>query len=73
MLNPLGLTQAAAKVNLQSERSSMEDWKKEAHRLDMQGKTEQADLIRKNILETQKLGWKPTTGRMYMTLWKHHK
>jgi hypothetical protein len=37
--------------------SSLEDWQKEARRLDLQGKQEQADAIRKNILRVAPVPW----------------
>jgi hypothetical protein len=37
--------------------SSVEEWQKEARRLDLQGKQEQADAIRKNILRVAPVPW----------------
>ena len=37
--------------------SSLEDWQREARRLDLQGKQEQADAIRKNILRVTPVPW----------------
>jgi hypothetical protein len=37
--------------------SSVEDWQKEARRLELQGKQEQADSIRKNILRVAPVPW----------------
>ena len=57
----LGLSGTNAKVNVKEEVSSMDDWKDEARKLDMQGKKEQAEEIRKSILEIQQPGWEPLT------------
>ena len=37
--------------------SSLEDWQKEARKLELQGKQEQADAIRKNILRVTPVPW----------------
>ncbi|MEO8177334.1 MAG: ankyrin repeat domain-containing protein [Deltaproteobacteria bacterium] len=37
--------------------SSIEDWQKEARRLELQGKQEQADAIRKNVLRVAPVPW----------------
>lgn len=44
-------------VALESQESSLDDWQKEAQRLEMQGKQAQADAIRNTILHTQKVPW----------------
>jgi hypothetical protein len=41
---------ATGKVTVKEERSTIEEWHKEARKLELQGKQEQADAIRKNIL-----------------------
>ena len=41
----------------QQQGSSHQEWAQEARRLELQGKQEQADAIRKNVLKTQKPGW----------------
>lgn len=48
--------------------STAEDWKREARRLEMMGKTEQAESIRKNILVTVKPNWVPMTVESFRTL-----
>ena len=57
----LDLAETKEKVSLKEEVSSMDDWKKEAQRLEKQGKKEQAEEIRKSILEVQTPGWEPIT------------
>jgi len=41
----------------QQQTSSQQEWAQEARRLELQGKQEQADAIRKNVLKTQKPNW----------------
>lgn len=57
LLELLGLTQFRQKVEMKDQSSSLDDWQKEARRLELQGKQEQADEIRKNILHTQQVPW----------------
>jgi hypothetical protein len=45
----LGLAQASDRVLVAAQESSREDWEREARRLEMQGKHEQAELIRKDL------------------------
>jgi len=54
----LDLRPSATKVQVEAETSSVEDWKEEARKLDMQGKVEQAEAIRRTILETQEVPWR---------------
>lgn len=42
--------------------SSLEDWQKEARRLELQGKQEQAEAIRKNILRLSPVPWPVMTA-----------
>jgi hypothetical protein len=52
----LGLaTQADARV--EAERSTLEDWQREAHKLELQGKDEQAEAIRRTILKPATPPW----------------
>ncbi|MEN9314537.1 MAG: hypothetical protein RIS35_930 [Pseudomonadota bacterium] len=46
-----------AGVGVQAARSSIEDWQKEARRLELQGKQEQADAIRTTILRQTPVPW----------------
>ena len=61
LLNLIGLKLTEEFVAIEAQESSLEDWKKEAHRLAMQGKTEQADAILNNILELKPVPWKVVT------------
>lgn len=51
----LDLSTATASVNLQ--KSTLEDWQKEARKLELQGKQEQADAIRRGILKHSPVPW----------------
>ncbi len=57
LLRLLGVERVADRVEVEAKASSMEDWQREAHRLDLQGRTEQADLIRSAVLRTQATPW----------------
>ena len=61
LLNLIGLQLTEEFVAIEAQESSLEDWKKEAHRLAMQGKIEQADAILNNILELKPVPWKVVT------------
>ncbi|MCA1759843.1 MAG: UvrD-helicase domain-containing protein, partial [Bacteroidales bacterium] len=61
VLSLLGLVETNKKINIKEEVSSLEEWKEEARKLEMQGKKEQADDIKKNILELKKPDWEPIT------------
>ncbi|MFT5532629.1 MAG: hypothetical protein ACI8WM_002430 [Burkholderiaceae bacterium] len=52
----LDLTTGGA-VQVDASRSSMEDWQKEAHKLELQGKQEQAEAIRRDILRQTTVPW----------------
>lgn len=57
----LGLAEIKGEVQVKAEASSDEDWKEEARKLEMQGKAEQAEAIRKTILVTQDVPWRVLT------------
>lgn len=46
-------------INIDATESSREDWQKEANKLIMQGKDEQAKAIETNILQHQNITWTP--------------
>jgi hypothetical protein len=50
--------------------SSAEDWQKEARRLEKQGKTEQAEAIRRDLLKQQPVPWEPITAAIFDQLKK---
>lgn len=57
LLHLLGLNTAESLTLAQAKASSRQEWAQEARRLELQGKREQADAIRQNVLQTQKPGW----------------
>lgn len=46
-----------AALDVKAQTSSREDWEREAHRLELQGKQEQAEAIRQTILRTKPVPW----------------
>ena len=61
MLDLLGLRLKQDELKLAEQKSSREEWKEEARKLERQGKAEQAEAIRKSMLETQPVPWTPIT------------
>jgi hypothetical protein len=57
LLALLAVGQAADAVALAAEQSSREEWQREARRLELQGKAEQAERIRRDILEVRPVPW----------------
>lgn len=57
----LGLAAAGAAPAVAARNSTAEEWKEEAVRLERQGKTEQAEAIRKNVLAQQAPPWTALT------------
>lgn len=53
----LGLDLPGREVKLKAQDSTAEEWQAEARRLELQGKQEQAEAIRRRILETQPVPW----------------
>lgn len=53
----LALTHQDAQLELQEAVSSRDEWQKTAHQLEKQGKQEQADFIRNQILQTSEVPW----------------
>ncbi|GBU08932.1 hypothetical protein AwWohl_00700 [Gammaproteobacteria bacterium] len=56
LLNLLNLQTSEAMIT-QAKASSQQEWAQEARRLELQGKQEQADAIRKNVLKIAKPSW----------------
>jgi len=57
LLQLLDIHDSGAAVEVQAKESTREDWEREAHRLEMQGKHEQADSIRQDVLKTRAVPW----------------
>lgn len=58
----LGLQLWEDRLDLAEQGSSLEEWRREAHKLEQQGKQEQADEIRSQILKLQDVPWKVLVG-----------
>jgi hypothetical protein len=57
LLGLLNLRAASDAVRVSAKTSSLDDWQKEARKLELQGKQEQADAIRKTILKEMPVPW----------------
>ena len=62
IFNLLGLDQAAEQLDLADQQSSLKEWQKEAQKLELQGKTEQAARIRREILKEETPNWLTLKG-----------
>ena len=68
LLDLLGLDSAQDSLNLAAQNSSLQDWQKEAQKLELQGKQEQADRIRREILHQQTPDWPVYRGEVLAKL-----
>ena len=68
LISLLGISEEVRERVIKEDVSSADDWKREARRLELMGKAEQAEAIRKNILVTVKPNWEPMTVEKYMTV-----
>ncbi|NQY65340.1 MAG: UvrD-helicase domain-containing protein [Alteromonadaceae bacterium] len=57
LMSLLDLSNFTGELNIQKQESSTEEWQQEAHKLELQGKQEQAENIRKRILKEVKVPW----------------
>ena len=57
LLRLLGLGTARERLDLAEHKSSVEEWQYEAHRLEQQGKVEQAEEVRRSLLRQQAVPW----------------
>jgi len=64
----LAIDRLGERVELAAEESSREEWQREARRLELQGKREQADQIRREILEHQPVPWPVIDATTYPDL-----
>jgi hypothetical protein len=58
----LELKESEAGLDLEAYQSDLEEWRREAHKLAMQGKEEQAEEIRSQILKLKDVPWQPLTS-----------
>jgi len=57
VLELLGVGRPESAASVQAEKSSAEEWQREAHRLEAQGKQEQAEAIREQMLKLRPVPW----------------
>jgi ankyrin repeat protein/UvrD-like helicase family protein len=70
LLSLLGLHSAQATLEIADSSSSLDDWRQEAHKLELQGKQEQAVRIREEILKQKTPNWQVISGETLQAL-KH--
>ncbi len=68
LFNLLGLEVLQGALDMESRRSSLDEWRQEANKLEMQGKQEQADAIRSEILKQKSVPWKILKGDVLQDL-----
>ncbi|WP_158799146.1 UvrD-helicase domain-containing protein [Pedobacter sp. L105] len=68
LLGLLGLIDFKQESSLTNQTSSKDEWQQEARRLEMQGKQEQADAIREQILQLKPVTWQVTTRKDFPEL-----
>ncbi|MEK6749509.1 MAG: UvrD-helicase domain-containing protein [Pseudomonadota bacterium] len=68
ILSLLNLNSAKEQIALQAQNSSLDEWQKEARKLELQGKQEQADAIRANLLHTVKVPWEVIDTPVFLTM-----
>ena len=57
LLTLLNLTNFSQQIALKEQSSNLDEWQREARRLELQGKKEQAEAIRQQVLHIQKVPW----------------
>jgi len=57
LLELLDVHDSGEQIQVQAAPSSRADWEREAHRLELQGKREQAESIRESVLKTRAVPW----------------
>ena len=57
LLRLLGQAQTQQHIAIAEQKSSLEEWQYEAHRLEQQGKLDQAEDVRRTVLRTQGVPW----------------
>ena len=62
LINMLGVREAQDPGAIEVKQSSLEEWQSEARKLEQQGRQEQADDIRRQILKTQTVPWDVCTA-----------
>jgi len=62
LIGMLGIENVRDNVAVEVKQSTLEEWQAEAHRLELQGRQEQADEIRREILKVQPVPWDVCTS-----------
>jgi hypothetical protein len=62
LLRLLGQERVRERIELAEQKSSLEEWQQEAHRLEQQGKLDQAEAVRRTVLHTQAVPWPVLDG-----------
>lgn len=62
LIGLLGIKDAREDVDVDAKQSSREEWQAEARKLELQGRLEQAEEIRRDILKTQPVPWEVCTA-----------
>ena len=57
LLHLMGMGQAGEALDMAGQDSNLDEWRQEAHKLELQGKQEQADEIRTRILKQREVPW----------------
>ncbi len=68
LVRMLGMKDPRETASIEVKQSSTADWQAEARRLELQGKQEQADQIRRDILKTQPVPWEICTPEKVLEL-----
>jgi hypothetical protein len=68
LIRMLGIRNARENITVDVKQSTIEEWQAEAHKLELQGRQEQADEIRRDILKTQSVPWDVCTPKRVMEL-----
>lgn len=71
LMRLLGMQNATEQVVVDAKQSSLEEWQAEARKLELQGRQEQADEIRRDILKTQPVPWEVYTSSKIKELINH--
>ncbi|MGR8981439.1 MAG: ankyrin repeat domain-containing protein [Gammaproteobacteria bacterium] len=68
LLDLLGLRDVRTTLEMASQSSSLDAWRLEAHKLELQGKQDQADRIRSEILKQKTPAWQVLRGELLAEL-----
>ena len=68
LIGMLGVKDARENIAIDEKQSTIEEWQAEAHKLELQGRQEQADEIRRDILKTQPVPWEVCTPARVLEL-----